>query len=217
MTSPLQHLSKNQETVASYEDIAVEYAASTRGTPSGAGEAALRRLVADVPEAGLILELGSGPGWDADFVESLGRRVRRTDAAAAFCDFQAGRGIQVERLDAVLDDYTDDEFDAYDGVMALCLLLHVERADTDRVLAKVAAALRPGGVFLVSVREGVGDEWESGDSGNRYHVTFWQPAAFEERLLANGLQPTWSARSLYGDEAWLTVVAHKSVEAGVTA
>lgn len=213
MTSPLQDLSKtvskNRETVASYEDIALEYAASTRGTPSGAEEAALRRLVAGVPEAGLVLELGSGPGWDADFVESLGRRVRRTDATAAFCDFQAARGHQVQRLDAVVDDYTDDEFEAYDGVMALCLLLHIERADIDRVLRKVAAALRPGGVFLVSVREGVGEVWEHGDSGNRYHVTFWQPAAFEERLRAAGLRATWSARSLYGDEAWLTVVAER--------
>lgn len=202
-----QHtITTNRETVASYEQIAREYAESTAG-PEGVGSAALRRLVVAVPTDGRVLELGSGPGWDADFVESFGPTVRRTDITRAFIDLQRGRGKQAEVLDAIYDEYDGP----YDAVLALCVLLHIERDDTDRVLAKVAEALRPGGSFLVSVREGVGEQWEVGDSGNRYHVVFWDGDDFRDRLESVGLAVTWSARSLEdADEPWLTVLATKT-------
>jgi hypothetical protein len=47
----------------------------------------------------------------------------------------------------------DDLGKRHDGVLALCVLLHVTRDATDAVLARIAAALAPGGFFLVSVRE----------------------------------------------------------------
>lgn len=204
MTNP----TSNQTTVASYERIAADYAASTAGIPDGVTAAGIRRLLDDATrpgEAPSVLELGSGPGWDADFVEELGARVRRTDVTRAFCDLQAERGRAVDVLDAITDAYTDDDHPAYDAVLALCVLLHVDRASTPGVLRKVHDALRPGGGFLVSVREG--ELWEHGESGNAYHVTFWQRPALDDALRAAGLEPTWHARSLSDDEAWLTVLA----------
>lgn len=171
------------------------------------GSAALRRLVTALPTSGRVLELGSGPGWDADFVESFGPSVRRTDVTQAFVEFQQERGKVAEHLDAITDQYGGP----YDAVLALCVLLHIDRDDTARVLAKVAAALRPGGSFLVSVREGVGEEWEVGESGNRYHVVFWDADDFRARLASVGLAVTWTARSLEdADEPWLTVLATKN-------
>ena len=206
----MDSLTRNRTTVRSYEAIAREYAVSTAGTPSGVGEAGMRRLVAAVPRGATILELGSGPGWDADFVESLGPRVRRTDVTSAFREFQTQRGKQVEPLDAITDAYTDDDNPAYDGIMALAVLQHIDRAATDAVLGKVAQALRPGGAFLVTTREGTGDYWDVGSSGNRYHVTLWAADAFSARMAAAGLTPVWSARSLNDDEAWFTVLARRS-------
>lgn len=205
-----QHtITSNRETVASYELIAGEYAAST-ASPDGVGSAALRRLVDAVPADGRVLELGSGPGWDADFVESFGPTVRRTDLTRAFVQLQRGRGKQAEVLDAIYDQYGGP----YDAVMALCVLLHIDRDDTARLLAKVAAALRPGGSFLVSVREGIGEEWEVGESGNRYHVVFWDGDEFRARLGSVGLEVRWTARSLEdADTPWLTVLATKTSKA----
>lgn len=202
-----QHtITTNTETVASYEQIARAYAESTAG-PEGVGSAALRRLVTALPTSGRVLELGSGPGWDADFVESFGPSVRRTDVTRAFVEFQQERGKVAEILDAITDEYGGP----YDAVLALCVLIHIERGDTAQVLAKVAAALRPGGSFLVSVREGVGDQWEVGESGNRYHVVFWDGDDFQARLASVGLEVRWTARSLEdADEPWLTVLATKA-------
>jgi predicted TPR repeat methyltransferase len=80
----------------------------------------------------------------------------------------------------------DDLGGPYDAVLAMCVLMRVGRGQIDAVLRKVAGALRPGGAFLVSVREGSGEV--SGD----YHTCFWSRAGFAERLAAAGLRLAWA-------------------------
>ena len=206
--------SKNQRTLAAYENIAAEYADLTKGTPTAVNQLMLERFLDSLPPGAAVLELGSGPGWDADFVESLGVRVRRTDATAAFRDLQGARSKHVDSLDAITDEYIDRLWPTYDGVMALFVLQHIERDDTDTVLRKVAQALRPGGAFLVVMREGVGDVWEGSPSGNRYHVTQWDPAAFEARLDAVELETLWTTHFVDDEGPWFGVVARKTVSSG---
>lgn len=206
MTTNPTVLSKNQQTVASYEQIARDYARDVSPTPSESGAAALRRLVDVVPAGGGVLEVGSGPGWDADFIEALGVAVRRTDVTKAFIEFQTERGKRAELLDLI----TDDLGGPYDAVMALAVLIHIDRELTDSVLRKIAAALRPGGAFLVSVREGTGDRVELGDtSGQPYYVTLWTVAEFAARLAAAGLGVEWSERSVGDQGPWQTLLATK--------
>lgn len=206
MTNP-PALSKNQQTVASYEQIARDYARDVSPTPSESGAAALRRLVDVVPAGGGVLEVGSGPGWDADFIEALGVAVRRTDVTKAFIEFQTERGKRAELLDLI----TGELGGPYDAVIALAVLIHIDRELTDSVLRKIAAALRPGGAFLVSLREGTGDRRELGDtSGQPYYVTLWTLAEFAARLAAAGLRVEWSERSVGDQGPWQTLLATKS-------
>lgn len=198
--------SPNEETVAAYEDIALDYAETTRGTPSGLLADALARLVALVPAGGTVLELGSGPGWDADFMEEQGLRVRRTDAARSFCDFQVSRGRRAELLDATRDPLTGDDWPGYDAVVALFVLQHLGRDDVPALLARAAAALGDGGVVLVSVRDGDGDRWEQ-RAAHRYHVTHWTQDGFDALLRAAGLEPDWHGRLADDDGDWLLVLA----------
>ena len=119
--------SAHHRTVESYERIARDYADDTAPGPSGVGDFggdALRRLLGAVPAGGSVLEVGSGPGWDADFLEAHGVAVRRTDITDAFIDLQAERGKVVERLDVTSDDLGGP----YDAVLALAVLQHVDRA-----------------------------------------------------------------------------------------
>ncbi|WP_194288462.1 class I SAM-dependent methyltransferase [Ornithinicoccus halotolerans] len=201
--------SANRRTVDSYERIAREYAEDTAPDSSGAAAFSrhgLRRLVTAVPAGGTVLEVGSGPGWDADFVESQGVAVRRTEVASAFIDFQAERGKRVEKLDV-----TSDELGGpYDAVMALAVLQHLDRAQLPVFLRRVAAALQPGGVFLVAIREGLGEFWEVGDSGNSYFTVLWTEPAFRALLENAGLTIEWT---FPGDDAresnWLMLLARK--------
>jgi len=201
--------SGNRRTIDSYERIARSYAEDTAPDPSGPAEFSgqgLRRLVDAVPAGGTALEVGSGPGWDADFVESQGVAVRRTDVAAAFIDLQAERGKHVERLDVTRDELGGP----YDAVIALAVLQHVDRDQIPALLRRVAAALQPGGVFLVAIRTGEGECWEVGDSGNPYFIVLWGESEFCALLADAGLMVEWSSRGEDSEESdWLMVLARK--------
>jgi SAM-dependent methyltransferase len=191
-------LEYNRRTAQSYQQAARDYAESTAPGPAEATAPGLRRLIRLVPPGGLVLEVGSGPGWDADFVESHGLQVRRTDVADAFVALQRERGKPAERLDVISDDLGGP----YDAVMAVAVLQHIDRRLTAGVLAKVAHALRPGGVFLAMIREGEGETWEG-----EYHTVFWDREEFGTALTAAGLSAESVERIGPAERPWLTFVA----------
>jgi 2-polyprenyl-3-methyl-5-hydroxy-6-metoxy-1,4-benzoquinol methylase len=194
-------LKNNFRTIQSYEGYADDYDGLCGEIPSPNVEAALRQLMAVVTPGGQILEVGSGPGREADFIESQGAHVRRTDATKAFLDIQRQRGKHGELLNLL----TDDLGGPYDGIMALCVLIHIDRDQTNEVLEKVATALRLGGGFLVSVRDGTGET--NGD----YHMTYWSRNGFATRLDAAGLRIEWEDVHVdCGGDKWLTFLARRS-------
>lgn len=191
----------NARTIESYEQIAGDYARETAG--AGVLSGGLTRLAETVP-AGHALEIGSGPGWDADALEEAGLTVRRTDITQAFIEVQRDRGKEVDRLDAINDDLGGP----YDAVVTLHVLQHVERDGLPAVLAKVAGALRPGGRLLVSIPLGAGEGWEVGESGSPYYRALWTEAGFIAALARAGLQSEWTERSVHHEESgWLCVLA----------
>jgi len=193
--------SPNARTVESYELIADDYARDTAG--GGVLAFALTRLAETIP-AGHVLEIGSGPGWDADALEDTGMTVRRTDLTQAFIELQRARGKEADRLDVIDDDLGGP----YDAVVCLHVLQHVEPDDLTAVLAKVAGALRPGGRFLVSIPLGEGAGWEVGKSGNRYYRALHSEAEFVATLADAGLQAEWTERAVEDEESgWLCVLA----------
>lgn len=197
---PPEGADANARTVASYEVIAADYARETAG---GGLTDSLARLVAAVPGPD-VLEIGSGPGWDADALDEAGLRVRRTDITQAFIDLQQERGKQVDRLDVVVDDLGGP----YDGIVALAVLQHVPKQQLPGVLARMAAALRSGGALLLAVRTGEGERWEVGDSGNPYYCALWDEDELVGLLTHEGLRIDWRDASADSEDSdWLWVLA----------
>jgi 2-polyprenyl-3-methyl-5-hydroxy-6-metoxy-1,4-benzoquinol methylase len=155
---------------------------------------------ASPPGTSSVLEIGSGPGRDADFVESLGAVVRRTDATQAFLDLMAERGKEADLLNVM----TDELGGPYDGVLAMAVVIHVDRDQVDFVLRKIRAAMKPDGAFLVSTRKG------EGETGGNYHTVYWAGDRFAARLAAAGLAVAWDAESLGPDGGeWVMFLARR--------
>lgn len=174
-------MSNTQRTVDSYELSAREYDALCVNDPPPGIAAVLRRFAEVLPLPAIVLEVGSGPGRDADFLETLGVRVRRTDATQAFLDIQAERGRQGDLLNVE----TDELGGPYDGFLGMCVLIHIGREQTDAVLARILRALKPGGALLISMR--VGDHEEI----DRCHTIYWTRDAYAERLHRAGFTLLW--------------------------
>jgi 2-polyprenyl-3-methyl-5-hydroxy-6-metoxy-1,4-benzoquinol methylase len=193
-------LTDMQRTVQSYEGFARQYDRLVDAKRPPHIEDALRRLVQCLPPGASVLEIGSGSGRDADVVESLGAVVRRTDAAQAFVDLMAQRGKHADLLNVV----TDDLGGPYDGVLAMAVLIHVERGHVDAVLRKIHAALKPGGALLVSMRKG------EGETRGDYLTVHWNRAGFAARLATAGLAVVWDADSVGPDGGeWVTFLARR--------
>lgn len=200
-----QAAASNHRTIQSYEASAQQYAASVPKDPSPQMADVMNRMVAIAGKGNTILEIGSGPGWDADFVEALGARVRRTDATAAFRSFQAERGKTVDPLNVV----TDELGGRYDGVMAFYVLQHIDRSQLPLVINKIADALRPGGAFLVCISEGDDESWHHGEDSGEYLFVRWHEADFVSILNTAGLYITFTTRHTDNEGDWMTFVAQK--------
>lgn len=90
-------------TLASYEVCVEAYLQQT--PPPAASVRAYLDEVADLVGSGTILELGSGPGRDAAYLETGGPRVVRTDAANAFVELLRADGYPARLLDIRKDEF----------------------------------------------------------------------------------------------------------------
>lgn len=195
----------NASTLAGYEGCADDYAETTAPKPEADDQPALVELLKAVEPGSRLLEIGSGPGWDADWLEERGLTVRRTDGADSFVHFQASRGRQAERLDVISDPLGGP----YVGVVALHVLQHVEREILPSVFARIADAIRDGGVFLLALREGEGESVEIGSTGSEYYVALWPRSDIIAALAALGFSLLWSHSFDGRDGRWLTALFRK--------
>ncbi len=164
------------------------------------------RLVGD----GTVLELGSGPGWDAMYLESRGPRVLRTDGAPAFVQMLQAAGNQTQLLDVRVDDCGGP----YDAVLADAVLPHITREQFVDVLQRARQAVSPGGVLAVTLKEGDGQAWTEAKLGRPRHFTYWREPAVRAALLETGWQVLSLEHVVGRVEPWLFVLAQSGSAPG---
>jgi SAM-dependent methyltransferase len=188
-------------TIQSY-DTALDRYLSTSGPPSGDVRDFLSTF-ADLVDGGLVLELGSGPGWDAEYLEGRGLRVSRTDVTPGFIERLRAAGHDVRLLDARSDDFGGP----YDGVLADAVLLHLSREQFVAALRTARASVVDGGVLALTLKEGDGEGWSTAKLDLPRHFTYWRAAAVSDALASTA----WTVVSIEHFsgrlEPWLFVIA----------
>ncbi|XLZ72635.1 class I SAM-dependent methyltransferase [Massilia sp. SR12] len=119
-----------------------------------------------------ILDLGCGPGRDLCTFKSLGHEPVGVDGSARFVEMaQRSSGCPVWQQDFVALDLPPASFD---GVFANASLFHVPSAALPDVLARLHAALKPGGVLFSSNPRGQNEEgWNGARYGCYYDFETW--------------------------------------------
>lgn len=196
-------------TVAAYDAFAESYRDGLADRAAGSVDE-VAPFVAAVPPGGRVLEIGSGPGYDALALEAAGLRVRRTDVSRSFVRLLREQGHEADHLDPLTDDLTSPE-GLYDGVWASASLLHVRREDLPTVLTRLAEVTVTGGVLAMAVKEGDGARFSThGHVGAPRHFTFWREAGLRAVLGAAGWDVVSVDHEQHEAGPWLAVLARRA-------
>jgi len=144
-------INRDQRTLDVYDAQAADYADVACAPES---DAQLTAFIAALAPAARVLDLGCGPGHAAAFLRDLGFDVTATDASAEMVWI----GRKRFGLDIRVATFSDlSETAVYDGILASFSLLHAPKAEMPTHLAGVHRALKPGGIFSISVKTGEGE------------------------------------------------------------
>ncbi|MDP3341670.1 bifunctional 2-polyprenyl-6-hydroxyphenol methylase/3-demethylubiquinol 3-O-methyltransferase UbiG [Frigidibacter sp.] len=133
-------------TVDFYQANAETYANWSQG--HGAPKT-LQRFAASLPAKAAVADLGCGAGWASAWLRDQGFAVTAFDPVPAMVALTAARGVT-----AIAGGAEVLPVAAFDGLWCNAALQHIPRADLPAALARIAAALRPGGRLFLSIHEG---------------------------------------------------------------
>jgi SAM-dependent methyltransferase len=192
----------NDTTLASYEATAGTYIECTRPAPPSL--LAYLDRVAVLVGHGHVLELGSGPGRDAAYLERHGVQVTRSDATRAFVERLRASGHDAR----VLDVRHDDLGGPYDAVLADAVLLHLSRDQFRQALGRVRQAVTTAGLLAITLKEGDGEQWSNVKLGRPRHFTYWREPALRQAMHDTGWAVTFLEHAPGRTDQWLHVIAH---------
>ena len=141
-------MNTNDITIASYNSTFDIYAAANN-TILGDFKTRIDSSLALIPKSGTILELGTGTGSDADYMEAHGYQVTRSDYADAFLDYNRSRGKEILKIDALHIPHDK----TYDMVYANAVLLHFSADELTKIIGDIYKMLPSGGVLSCSFKK----------------------------------------------------------------
>ena len=135
----------------------------------------------EAEERETLLEIGCGPGWDAQFFQSQGLRVLAVDNTPTMVNLTAEKGIAAQVLDCYDLDQINESFDA---VYTMNCLLHIPKQDFDLILHLISRRLNDNGLMYLGIWgdqnfEGI---WEQDGYEPKRFFSFWKVEALLEVL-----------------------------------
>lgn len=114
------------------------------------------RFISLLPRRAQILDIGCGPGRDADYFTTKGFCVTGVDLSEKLLEVARAR---VPQARFSKQDFRRLRFlkQSFDGIWACASLLHLHRAEVPQVLENFFHLLKPGGILFVMVKEGLGE------------------------------------------------------------
>lgn len=145
--------------IAGYDAFGPELTARYEGLRAEDVHAAFLRFLDGGPDR-LALDIGAGSGRDAAWLRRMGFEVVAVEPARAMRDAAAtlhgDKGIRWldDRLPALTQTHRLGL--SFDVILLSGVLMHVRPDERPRAFRKIATLLKPGGLLLITVRDGAG-------------------------------------------------------------
>lgn len=152
-----------------------------------------------------ILELGSGTGRDADYIESKGYRVFRTELANSFIEYQRKQGKDIVCFNAIYGDLGNK----FNVILALAVFLHFNEEEFLQAIQNSKKHLFENGILVLRMKAGEGDEYSDHKMGGMRFFKYWSATQITEVLIENGF--TIDDVRETQDGKWIHVIARNIV------
>jgi len=199
----------NNKTIQAYEDHIQEYDSGTPTSVDGAFKAWLDKILALLPAGAHILELGSGMGRDAAYMEAKGFDVLVSDAPKVFVEHLKKHFKKAQQLNAL----TDELGGPYHLVFANAVFLHFTVHEFSNILDKISGSLQPSGILAFSDKVSERSGWSTAKVGAPRFFQYWQAGPLTKLLTQKGfyvldMKGIESMRD--GQPKWLHVISRKA-------
>jgi len=196
----------NARTLQSYQDKTQAY---IEGTPPIDDEVKkwLDTALKLIPQEGKILEVGSGFGRDAEYIQQKGFAVECSDAVPHFVELLQQKGFDARLLNIL----TDDLGTGYDMVHANGVLLHFAPEESATIAEKVWTALNDDGIFTLNMKRGNGPQWSNEKLDAPRYFYYWQPDELQKLLSECGFE--WlsmtEGHTTHNNANWMRIIVRK--------
>lgn len=198
----------NRTTLSSYDNNIDEYISNTPHKVDGDIEEWILETLKRLPTNSKILEIGSGFSRDADYIESLGYSVERTDASKGFVDYMRSKGKDAGLLDVLKDSISG----SYDLIFADAVFLHFTKGEIKTVFSKCNNSLNQNGILSFSLKEGSGEEWSTEKLSNPRFFRYWEKDELARELSLYGFTIISAELKEAPQDSpkWLHIIAQKT-------
>ncbi len=174
------------KTIQTFDETAEDY---QKNTDNLAPTKLLDKFVNCLPKQAKVLDVGCGPGRDADYLQKQGLEIFGVDASQKMIELarQRNKEVSFEVMDMRELNFAPKNFD---GVWASASVFFVDKETVKKVFAKIKEIMKKDGILFVSVKEGEGEIFSPDDryGGRDKFYAYYQEAEIKGLLEAAGFE-----------------------------
>jgi SAM-dependent methyltransferase len=198
LVMPKNKISPNEITLRAYDADISSYLQNTPSAYDTSHHLLVKWIDASLdahPVSGRILEIGSGAGRDALYMQSRGYDITCSDAAVGFVKHL--RDIPLKTLE--FDLLKDAMPGGYSMIFANAVFPHFTKNEAVDAIHKIYSALPEGGILAFNVKQGSGSFWTVEKLMRKRYMHFWNPRDITELVTKAGFKIIYKRTDIQGD------------------
>ena len=148
-----------------------------------------------------IIDLGSGPGNHALYLQERGYKVLCVDFSEAMLELCKEKGLNTKYMDLEKWDLPDNSLD---GIWAYASLLHIPKNKIPEVTKNIKKTLKREGILGIAVKEGSGEDYDTNEKypGTKRYFTYFNDEDIK-KLFEKDFEVLFKSRRVSEEITWL--------------